>query len=97
MYRRPEFLKALFDGNIDPQARQWEGSPLASLGQTAAEAEKNLLDALSPEQKDLFERFRQADSAFAMENEYETFRVGFRLGAHCIYEVFGLDMNLYYR
>lgn len=97
MYRRPEFLKALFDGNIDPQARQWEGSPLKPLSQKLADTEKALLDALSPEQKDLFERFRQADSAFAMENEYETFRVGFRLGAHCIYEVFGLDMNLYYR
>ncbi|MBR3752325.1 MAG: hypothetical protein IKK50_04250 [Ruminiclostridium sp.] len=97
MYRRPEFLKALFDGNIDPQARQWEGSPLKPLSQKLADTEKALLDALSPEQKALFEQYQQAEWNLDMENEYETFRVGFRLGAHCIYEVFGLDMNLYYR
>ncbi len=97
MYRRPEFLRALFDGTMEVQARQWEGSPLKPLGQKAAEAEKALEETLSPEQKELFERFRQANGAFEMENEYKTFRMGFRLGGHCIHEVFGLDMNLYYR
>ena len=97
MYRRPEFLKALFDGCIEVQGRQWEGSPLKRLGQKAADAEKALLATLTPEQQELFVCYQQANGAFEMENEYETFRVGFRLGGHCIHEVFGQDMTLYYR
>ena len=76
MDQRPAFLKALFDGNIDPQARQWEGSPLKPLSQKLSDTEKALLDALTPEQRALFEQYQQAEWNLDMENEYQAFQVG---------------------
>jgi len=93
----PSFLRAFYYGNIEPQARNYQGSPVQPLLKRVVQAEETLLSTMTPEQKALFEQYQKAENDLMTEHEVSCFQVGFRLGGQCIHDVFVTDREVYIR
>ena len=83
------FIKELYYGNIDPQARGFKnGSYLKKQMTILSESEALLTDRLTGNDKKLFLTFVNASDIILGESELDSFIVGFRLGARLILDTF---------
>ena len=81
------FLEALFFGRINPFARATESDGKAEeLNRKIAEQYDSLHCTLEPEQKDQLVRLMELNSESNTTERLDSFVVGFRLGAACIFE-----------
>ena len=82
-------IKELYYGNIDPQARGFKnGSYLKKQMTILSESEALLIDRLTGDEKKLFLAFVNASDIILGESEFDSFMVGFRLGARLILDTF---------
>ena len=84
-----KFIEQLYYGNIDPQARSTKHNKnmqhqMAILIQN----EEFLKNTLADDCKQKFIAFDEAWSAVNNESNLDSFIVGFRLGAHFVYDTF---------
>lgn len=90
------FIKELYYGNIDPQARGFRnGSYLKKQMTILSESEAILTDSLTGEEKEAFLSFVNASDIILGESELDSFIVGFRLGAKFIFDTFVSDDTPY--
>ena len=83
------FIKELYYGNIDPQARGFKnGSYLKKQMTIFSESEALLTDGLTGDEKKIFLTFANASEIILGESELDSFIVGFRLGARLILDTF---------
>lgn len=83
------FIKELYYGNIDPQARGFKnGSYLKKQMTILSESESLLTDRLTGDEKKMFLTFVNASDFILGESELDSFIVGFRLGARLILDTF---------
>ncbi len=83
------FIKELYYGNIDPQARGFKnGSYLKKQMTILSESETMLTDRLTGNAKKAFISFVNASDVILGESELDSFIVGFRLGAKLIFDTF---------
>ena len=83
------FIKELYYGNIDPQARGFKnGSYLKKQMTILSENEAALTDRLTGEEKKAFLSFVNASDIILCESELDSFIVGFRLGAKFVFDTF---------
>ena len=83
------FIKELYYGNIDPQARGFKnGSYLKKQMTILSESEAMLTDRLTGDEKKAFLSFVNASDVILGESELDSFIVGFRLGAKLIFDTF---------
>ena len=83
------FIKELYYGNIDPQARGFKnGSYLKKQMTILSENEAALTDRLTGEEKKAFLSFVNASDIILCESELDSFIVGFRLGAKFVFDIF---------
>ena len=87
------FIKELYYGNIDPQARGFKNaSYLKKQMNILSESEATLTDRLTGEEKKAFLSFVNASDIILGASELDSFLVGFRLGARFAYDTF-VDNN----
>ena len=83
------FIKELYYGNIDPQARGFKnGSYLKKQMTILSESEVMLTDRLTGDEKKAFLSFVNASDVILGESELDSFIVGFRLGAKLVFDTF---------
>lgn len=83
------FIKELYYGNIDPQARGFKnGSYLKKQMTILSESEAMLTDRLTGDEKKAFLSFVNASDVILGESELDSFIVGFRLGANLVFDTF---------
>ena len=83
------FIKELYYGNIDPQARGFKnGSYLKKQMTILSESETMLTDRLTGDEKKAFISFVNASDVILGESELDSFIVGFRLGAKLVFDTF---------
>lgn len=83
------FIKELYFGNIDPQARGFKnGSYLKKQMTVLPESEDMLTDRLTGDEKKAFLSFVNASDVILGESELDSFIVGFRLGAKFVFDTF---------
>ena len=83
------FIKELYYGNIDPQARGFKnGSYLKKQMTILSENEAALTDRLTGEEKKAFLSCVNASDIILCESELDSFIVGFRLGAKFVFDTF---------
>ena len=83
------FIKELYYGNIDPQARGFKnGSYLKKQMTILSESEAMLTDRLTGDEKKAFLSFVNASDVILGESELDSFIVGFRLGAKLVFDTF---------
>ena len=83
------FIKELYYGNIDPQARGFKnGSFLKKQMAILSESEAILTEKLTGEEKKAFLSFVNASDVILGESELDSFIVGFRLGAKLVFDTF---------
>ena len=83
------FIKELYYGNIDPQARGFKnGSYLKKQMTILSESEAMLTDRLTGDEKKAFLSFVNAFDVILGESELDSFIVGFRLGAKLVFDTF---------
>ena len=89
-------IEELFYGNIDPQARSVKkGSYIQKQMTILANSESLLNEKLTGEEKKAFTSFVDASSVILGKSELDSFMVGFRLGAICVYATFVNNKNMY--
>ena len=84
-------IEELFYGNICPcDKRLTRGSEYSHLLDLAVKNEEKLLEIISPQQKESFERFRECiddmNNILIKESFIDGFRVGVKLMAESIYD-----------
>lgn len=90
------FIKELYYGNIDPQARGFKnGSYLKKQMTILSESEALLTDRLTGDEKKWFLTFINASNNILGQTELDSFIVGFRLGARLILDTFMNDDTPY--
>lgn len=90
------FIKELYYGNIDPQARGFKnGSYLKKQMTILSESEALLTDRLTGDEKKQFLTFVNASNNILGQTELDSFIVGFRLGARLILDTFMNDDTPY--
>ena len=90
------FIKELYYGNIDPQARGFKnGSYLKKQMTILSESEAMLTDRLTGDEKKAFLTYVNAWAVVLSESELDAFIVGFRLGARFCYDTFVSDSAPY--
>ena len=90
------FIKELYYGNIDPQARGFKnGSYLKKQMTILSESEALLTDRLTGDEKKWFLSFVNASNNILGQTELDSFIVGFRLGARLILDTFMNDDTPY--
>lgn len=90
------FIKELYYGNIDPQARGFKnGSYLKKQMTILSESEALLNDRLTGDEKKWFFTFVNASNNILGQSELDSFIVGFRLGARLILDTFMNDDTPY--
>jgi len=90
------FIKELYYGNIDPQARGFKnGSYLKKQMTILSESEALLTDRLTGDEKKWFLTFVNASNNILSQTELDSFIVGFRLGARLILDTFMNDDTPY--
>ncbi len=83
------FIKELYYGNIDPQARGFKnGSYLKKQITVLSENEALLTEKLTGDEKKAFLSFVNASDIILGESELDSFLVGFRLGVRFAYDTF---------
>ena len=83
------FIKELYYGNIDPQARGFKnGSYLKKQMTILSESEAMLTDRLTGDEKEAFLSYVNASDVILGESELDSFIVGFRLGAKLVFDTF---------
>lgn len=83
------FIKELYYGNIDPQARGFKnGSYLKKQMTILSESEAMLTDRLTGDEKKAFLSFVNASDVILGESELDSYIVGFRLGAKLVFDTF---------
>ena len=83
------FIKELYYGNIDPQARGFRnGSYLKKQITILSESEAMLTDKLTGDEKKAFLSFVNTSNSILAQSELDSFIVGFRLGARLILYTF---------
>ncbi len=83
------FIKELYYGNIDPQARGFRnGSYLIKQITILSESEAMLTDKLTGDEKKAFLSFVNTSNSILAQSELDSFIVGFRLGARLILDTF---------
>ena len=83
------FIKELYYGNIDPQARGFKnGSYLKKQMAILSESEAMLTEKLTGDEKKAFLSFVNASDVILGESELDSFIVGFRLGAKLVFDTF---------
>ncbi len=83
------FIKELYYGNIDPQARGFKnGSYLKKQITILSESEAMLTDKLTGDEKKAFLSFVNTSNSILAPSELDSFIVGFRLGARLILDTF---------
>ena len=83
------FIKELYYGNIDPQARGFKnGSYLKKQMTILSKSEALLTDRLTGDEKKWFLTFVNASNNILGQSELDSFIVGFRLGARLILDTF---------
>ena len=81
-------LENLWFGNISPvEAEIEKGSEYDKLLRQVVIAEKNMIDNLSEEQKQLLNNYKEAQMKLYCHSESQAFVKGFKLGATIIIEV----------
>ena len=91
------FIKELYYGNIDPQARGFKnGSYLKKQMTILSESEAMLTDRLTGDEKKAFLSFVNASDVILGESELDSFIVGFRLGAKLVFDTFVNNDTPYY-
>lgn len=84
-----EFIKDLYYGKIDVQARSFLNNPKLTEQMEIIEINNDLLsDSLSDDTKELFEDFSTAWDIVNHETNLDSFINGFRLGAKFAYDAF---------
>ena len=87
-----KLLKELALGNIQPMVRNYKkDSVYAKLLAEVTERQEKLIEALSPEQKELFDLANEATVDLAVENDQDLFVKGFVLGAQLMMEILTAD------
>lgn len=90
------FIKELYYGNIDPQARGFKnGSYLKKQMTILSKSEALLTDRLTGDEKKWFLTFVNASNNILGQTELDSFIVGFRLGARLILDTFMNDDTPY--
>ena len=90
------FIKELYYGNIDPQARGFKnGSYLKKQMTILSESEALLTDRLTGDEKKMFLTFVNASDIILGESELDSFIVGFRLGARLTLDTFVNNVTPY--
>ena len=90
------FIKELYYGNIDPQARGFKnGSYLKKQMTILSKSEALLTDRLTGDEKKWFLTFVNASNIILGQTELDSFIVGFRLGARLILDTFMNDDTPY--
>ena len=90
------FIKELYYGNIDPQARGFKnGSYLKKQMTILSESEVLLTDKLTGDERKAFLSFVNASNNILGQTELDSFIVGFRLGARLILDTFMNDDTPY--
>ena len=83
------FIKELYYGNIDPQARGFRnGSYLKKQITILSESEALLTDKLTGDEKKAFLSFVNTSNSILAQSELDSFIVGFRFGARLILDTF---------
>ena len=90
------FIKELYYGNIDPQARGFKnGSYLKKQMTILSKSEALLTDRLTGDEKKWFLTFVNASNNILGQTELDSFIVGFGLGARLILDTFMNDDTPY--
>lgn len=83
------FIKELYYGNIDPQARGFKnGSYLKTQMTILSESEALLTEKLTGDEKKAFLSFINTSNSILAQSELDSFMVGFRLGTRFILDTF---------
>ena len=83
------FIEEFYYGNIDAQKSNLMKEKLfKKTMDLLAESEKELLEKLKGHELSLFQSFSDAWSYVNSETNKESFKIGFRLGAQCVIDVF---------
>ena len=83
------FIKELYYGNIDPQARGFKnGSYLKKQISILSKSEAILTEKLTDDEKKAFLSFVNTSNSILAQSELDSFIVGFRLGARLILDTF---------
>ena len=83
------FIDEFYYGNIDAQKSNLMKEKLfKKTMDLLAESEKELLEKLKGDELSLFQSFSDAWSYVNSETNKESFKIGFRLGAQCVIDVF---------
>ena len=86
------FLEDLFFGRINPFALATEvGGKTEELNRKTAEQYDALNCTLEPEQKEMLARLMELNGESSTAERLDSFVVGFRMGASCIYDAFLSD------
>lgn len=86
------FIEALFFGRINPFARATEsGGKAEETNRKIAKQYDTLHDSLAPEQKEMLVRLMELNGESSTAERLDSFVVGFRMGASCIYDAFLSD------
>lgn len=86
------FLENLFYGRINPFARATEvGSKAEKTNRNIAKQYEALHDSLEPKQKEMLARLMELNGESSTAERLDSFVVGFRMGASCIYDAFLSD------
>ena len=85
-------LEELWHGNISPETDSRSNTPeMKRLMEYMARHHDNLLNSMTDEQKDIFERFDDCWSEYASLAEKPIFVYAFRLGANIAIDILSAD------
>ena len=83
------FIKELYYGNIDPQARGFKNGSYRKKQMTIlSESEALLTEKLTGDEKKAFLSFINTSNSILAQSELDSFMVGFRLGTRLILDTF---------
>ena len=84
-----QILEELYYGNIRPDIRFYgKDSPFVELARLREKNREKLLESLNESEKEIFEKFTDAQAEIDSIVRYEKFTYGFRLGALLMADVF---------
>ncbi|HMM05429.1 MAG TPA: hypothetical protein PKD52_02010 [Clostridiales bacterium] len=82
-------LEELYYGNIRPDVKFYsEDSPFVELARLREKNRENLLEHLNEKEKEIFEKFNDAQAEMDDMVRYQKFSYGFRLGVLLMTEAF---------
>ena len=89
-------LEELYYGNIRPDSRHYEDdSPFMEAVRRKNQCLEKLTEAMSDYEKDLFEKYCNAQDEIASITRYDTFSYALKFGVLLMKEVFTDEENIY--